>query len=144
MRELKFRGKRKDNGEWVYGGYCEFYVEYDTDESGETVESSSRLGHFIFMRNAIHEEVHPESVGQLAQSMRYQGVDREIYKDDIFINKKDASLYVVIWNPLSVRFQIKTHKIGEGSGQCWPFKWTGYDYFDLIGNTTDHPDLLKS
>ena len=28
MREIKFRGKRIDNGEWVYGGYS---IAWDED-----------------------------------------------------------------------------------------------------------------
>ena len=28
MREYKFRGKRLDNGEWVYGYYCLLYTSH--------------------------------------------------------------------------------------------------------------------
>ena len=36
MREIKFRGRRVDNGEWVYGFYREVYMNYDyTHKRGE-------------------------------------------------------------------------------------------------------------
>ena len=29
MREIIFRGKRLDNGEWVYGAYCAYDSKFD-------------------------------------------------------------------------------------------------------------------
>ena len=50
-REIKFRGKRVDNGEWVYGSYLEW-----TD--------SRDIKHYeICTKNGHNNEVIPETVG---------------------------------------------------------------------------------
>jgi uncharacterized phage protein (TIGR01671 family) len=70
MREIKFRGKRIDNGEWVYGYFTR------NDESGRCyITTQSKTG------GAHPWEVDPATVGQ------YTGINdkngREIYEGDI-------------------------------------------------------------
>jgi hypothetical protein len=43
MREIKFRGKRVDNGEWVFGDYS----RYSKDESTIMVDLLEQEGHWV-------------------------------------------------------------------------------------------------
>lgn len=71
MREIKFRGKRIDNGEWIYG----YYVKQDTK-------------HFILIdTSVIHHtpsyesyEVDPKTVGQYTNAEQY---DLKFYDGDV-------------------------------------------------------------
>jgi len=76
MREIKFRGKRTDNGEWVYGGYTKWL-------------EGARKAHVIIARNEdgglLDEQmtrffVDPKTICQLTQYSQADG--KGIYEGD--------------------------------------------------------------
>ena len=75
MREIKFRGKQIDNGEWVYGDLSVGSAEHGWDESKI----------FIIPRQLLLEriEVHPDSVGQYIDLKDKNGKDLGWWEGDI-------------------------------------------------------------
>lgn len=132
MRETLFRGKRKENGEWVYGNYAV------TDNNGKR--------HFIFQNKAFEFEVVPETVGQ------YTGIiddnEKKIFEGDI--------LNVI--NPDDDDYDYITKVYSECNTLCVDVEGQDYDYtsigfaveiwddecdrVEVIGNIHDNPELL--
>ena len=122
MREIKFRGKRLDNGEWVYGYYV-YYGFIDNQKHYIVPDYASALYAF---------EVDPSTVGQYTGQKGIEGV--EIYEGDIVTN--GVSVGVVIWHDVRAMFIIDC-------SQCDIAPMDDWCELKRIGTIYENPELLE-
>ena len=128
MREILFRGKRKDNGKWVYGfitGLC----GYSTDkQTGEVTHIDS-----CYMRNCC---IDANTVGQYTGLPDKNG--KKIFEGDIVILPTTDEYCVIQWSECDAMFSIVEGSCESNFGYYW-----GKDV-EVIGNIHDNPELLES
>lgn len=114
MREIKFRGKRLDNGEWRHGDLLTEYIHHE--------------GLTIVENGCIYYEVNPDTLGQFTGLKDRNGA--EIYEGDIvrWINSDDESVHSVV-------------EFVDGAFRVHNVCFTLWDYLDndaeVIGNIHD-------
>lgn len=132
MRDIEFRGKRTDNGEWVYGYVCRY---------GWTGKENTYI--VPDYASALYSlEVDPDTVGQYTGLKDKNGT--KIFEGDIIyaVSNFDAANMVVVYDPAEFRLvpceDYKTYKPGRG------FKCLCYEsfYMEVVGNIYDNPELL--
>lgn len=88
MRPIKFRGKRLDNGEWVFGDYCHhlFHEKCKPSPSISYPNVETQCNMYI--------EVDPDTIGQYFTTLP-DGT--ELYEGDIVLIK-DSVTATVVWS----------------------------------------------
>ena len=136
MREILFRGKRKDNGKWIEG-----YYRYDDAPPfmNEPRTEIVRGGEHRYGYSMIPYEVIPETVGQYTGVTDKNGT--KIFEGDIVLLHINDQYYrsLICYSGQSCRFTVKTKLCGY---------WRHYPLNDrqqlnVIGNIHDNPELLK-
>lgn len=121
MREILFRGKRVDNGEWVYGMLCNVFKDRELELAIQINDVFEWVAYPVI----------PETVGQ------YTGYNdknsRQIFGGDIV--ESGTCIGVVVFEKGA--FVVKsnggyTHKAVILNQAVW----------EIIGNTTDNPELM--
>lgn len=151
MRDILFRGKRKDNEEWVYGSLLiQAGAWINKDELAPTeyrilgIRGENRL-------------VDPKTVGQYTGLSDKNGV--KIFENDIVrYGKKN---WVVNWNDETFRWEISLkdgcYQYPIYDGQGYPkyvdritlgwvaaeFQLSGQLSVEVIGNKFDNPELIE-
>lgn len=145
MREILFRGKRADNGEWVcsgnliqffdnnirevyisqYGERCNAVHDIDTDNI-ETITCKN---------GARFYKVIPETVGQYTGLTDKNGT--KIFDGDIVIWR--FSPCIVKWDAINACYSLYQNGKTKISG----FNADTMKLFEVIGNIHDNPDLIK-
>jgi len=123
MRTIKFRGKRIDDGKWIYG----YLAGTDSINNIDEVAYPN-------------EDVAPETIGQFTGMLDKNG--KEIYEGDIVRYYDDIEDELVsshvIYHKESCSFCADPTKLcGDYIGI------TAYWQFEVIGNIHDKPELIK-
>lgn len=127
MREIKFRGKRLDNGEWLYGSLL---VSHFKDDKKERYFITQFSGNYTF-----EHEVNPATVGQYTGLKDKNG--REIYEEDILLD--ESGVYAVVY------YSMGTFCVDFGEGFDLQYFTDGiHEICDVGGNIHDNPELLKT
>ena len=128
MREILFRGKRVDNGEWVYG----YYHSYDISCAGKTKICCTY--HVIRADN-----VYPETVGQYTGLKDVNG--KKIFEGDTvegLFYYGQRILGVVVFKGGACGLEWARGGVKEFDG----FNQTCNIEYEVIGNIHDNPELF--
>lgn len=130
MRTIKFRGKRLDNGEWVYGDYhcragnVHTIIEMEPDEDGKVCYALN--------------QVIPDTVGQFTGLTDQNG--EEIYEGDIVANDFGNAYIVNMAVEWCADGYWALHEI-DGD-DTMHFVADYLKEIEVIGNIHDNPELM--
>jgi uncharacterized phage protein (TIGR01671 family) len=130
-REILFRGKRMDNGEWTYGYYCpKPYSHFPCEATIFPSETIDRDWH--------GERVDPDTVGQFIGLCDKNGV--RIFEGDIieYTDGCNDWLGAVKYDGDDAQFVVRF--IG-GDVESFDNLYSGD--CEVIGNVHDNPELLE-
>lgn len=134
-----FKAKRKDDGEWVFGGlsYCEKTNAYFITNMGK--DHISYIG--------FHQEVDSNTICQCTGLKDKNG--RVIWENDIVNGsiKRGAAFYrcLVLWNECKARFDVGAQgcNFPMTLDECTDdISMSGFEY-EVVGNKFDNPELLE-
>jgi len=129
MRTIKFRGKRLDNWEWVYGDSMK------TQRSTLIVEEFEDDGFRVSIKTGYI--VSPESVGQwtgLVDMDMVEAYEKDVV--DVYFRDGEVERAVLIWDANRFKYQLKS-----SDGSLWGFNDTLR--VKIIGNLIDSPELME-
>ena len=130
MRNYKFRGKRVDNGEWVYGNLIEHYDILDSRIKYLYIESCT---------GEDRNEVIPETIGQFTGLTDKNG--KEIYEWDILKFEAESPYPFLIMDNGVVKYEPCRFYLDDGVNEIGIHVDNWYE-LEVIGNIHDNPELL--
>lgn len=151
MREILFRAKRVDNGEWVEGYYI-YHIKRTICPIGDSVKPEDEQ-HVIMQdgfsdwnmpRNTVVFNINPETLCQYTGLTDKNG--RKIWENDIvhraYHSEDDC---IIVWHDGGFHFKTIHGQYNQDRMTLLRLCFTqkSVDRLGVIGNIFDNPELLK-
>ena len=159
MRDILFRGKRTDNGEWVEGYYIHLHNTTYCLTTDNDADPSNDIHQIVFEHMTewglpnkhLRADVDPSTVGQYTGLNDKNG--KRVFEGDILrIAKKADNLGTYFFPPIEypvlvfVKFDLCAWSWETISDDKYyihfPEAWCDYEC-EVVGNLYDNPELLK-
>ena len=139
MREILFRGKRTDNGEWVEGFLLK-ECNYATCSWNLAIEyKTDRFGKFAY----DVAEINPETVGQFTGLTDKNG--KKIFEGDIIKIPDDYDEFGINAGEIyEVYFAFGGFRLKPKYSKAKGFWLEDDKTVEVIGNIHDNPELLEN
>ena len=139
MRDVKFRGKRLDNGEWIHG-YLIQSLPYQDGSVRAWIKKRSLLPPTtIYHSISFFDEVDPGTVGQYTGPKDRNGV--EIYEGDVYrYEGREVANGKQIF---PIRTKTIENFIRDTNTMLNIFECSSRNSIEVIGNIHDNPELLE-
>lgn len=148
MREILFRGKDKDDGNWYEGYYLKLHdttcCSLPSDNAEEATRSNKENEHHYIVfeqmtdwglpNKHLRAEVLPETVCQYTGLTDKNG--RKIFEGDIV--SEHGNRYVVFWDECNCEIGIKNNVESFGIACVYPGD------MKVIGNVFDNSELIEN
>lgn len=130
-REILFRGKQVDNGEWVYGYYVlnAYLLGTIEEEIYPTIHPT------IDEYKALISPVDPLTVGQYTGLTDRNG--KRIFEGDIVTLDGEDGYFLLKWDEYGARFEMSGDGLAVDFDNFYPHE------VEIVGNVHDNLDLLE-
>ena len=131
MREILFKAKRLDNGEWVQGAYVK-------REKWKWAEGKN-VTHFILVQDEYGftwRKINVETLCQFTGLIDKNG--KQIWENDIVEIPREDGYFVIDWNDTEAKWQMKFV-----DGFCYDFDNYWSFEIEVVGNKFDNSELLE-
>lgn len=141
MREILFRGKRLDNGEWALGyvgvfkGTTQIYVPFTAEEEKENE------GHIFSVIGGLWHTVIPETIGQFTGLTDKNG--KVIFEGDIVVFNRGRNLRNSRPHPEVIFFDERNVQFTRYTSPYATLQKDMMNECEVIGNIHDNPELVE-
>ena len=145
MREILFKAKRVDNGEWVEGYYlCDNLKNNDMQNDYEihsmlAIEKETQTNTI----KTMFYEIDPNTLSQYTRLKDKHG--NKIFENDIVTMSNEN--YVIVWETTGNDPEYKIQGFGcnhiKGYMGNIPLRTKQNERLEIIGNKFDNPELLE-
>lgn len=148
-REIKFRGKRLDSGEWLFGDLLQVANEvFISPSDGDWFDFISRIKNNVFNLPAAKYAVMPETVGQYTGLHDRTG--KEVYEGDVVFwiaidmqGRGKGEQGAIIWDKHTMAWAIMRDKPTSDGRPCIISRPFDRKHLEVVGNIHDNPELLE-
>lgn len=127
-REILFKAKRIDNGEWVEGQYV--YITNPLTEDGKPIKHLICNGTNIF-NDLIDSDTICQCTGLTDKN------DKKIWENDIVELPDEEGYFTCKWEEDAARFVMNGDGLTVDFDNYWSYQT------EVIGNIFDNPELLE-
>lgn len=139
MKEIRFRGKRKDNEKWIYGNLISRKNNKHQEEIGEytccIIEDSDKVAYRTFASDYLDYrgcKVDPETIGQFVGLLDKYG--KEIYVGDILRVASDGMIFIKHGRTAFLAYRKSNGRV---------INWDSTTRGEIIGNKFESPELWE-
>jgi uncharacterized phage protein (TIGR01671 family) len=145
VREIKFRGKRVDNGEWVYGSYSLIpepnIMFYNSDNEVDCASvDPGTLGQYTGIRDMVKTDIYEGHI--IKQTYHVERGSVHDGTEETFDGHHIGAVVIIASQGVCMKFPLVYEMEADETNRSNQYKKVAGYRCEVIGNIHENPELL--